>query len=123
MRKQKGPHLSLALQIHEALDEPFDRHGEPALGYKIVNAIKAAITKALRRGEDVYVKGFGTFRVIERTPRRTGHNIVTGEPVFSPVPIAHRPRNIVIFIPSEPLKAMLNLDSPNYKERRSMETW
>jgi DNA-binding protein HU-beta len=45
---------------------------------KALDAVLEAISKALQKGDDVVLTGFGTFSVRER-PARTGHNPKTGE--------------------------------------------
>lgn len=47
---------------------------------RAVDAMTAAIGKALKEGDTVVITGFGTFSVRER-PARTGHNPKTGEPM------------------------------------------
>jgi DNA-binding protein HU-beta len=45
---------------------------------KALDAVLAAIAKALREGDAVVLTGFGTFLMRER-PARTGHNPKTGQ--------------------------------------------
>lgn len=45
-----------------------------------VEAILDAIVKAMSRGEEVAITGFGTFRVVKRAAR-TGRNPKTGESI------------------------------------------
>lgn len=47
---------------------------------KAVDAILAAVGKALKEGDAVVLTGFGTFSIRER-PARTGHNPKTGQPM------------------------------------------
>ncbi len=56
---------------------------------KAVDAVFDAIKAALTKGEEVGIKGFGTFSAIER-PERTGRNPRTGEPV--PIPASKAPK-------------------------------
>ena len=56
---------------------------------KAVDAVFEAIIAALARGEEVGIKGFGTFAVIER-PARMGRNPGTGVPV--PIPASRAPK-------------------------------
>ncbi len=51
-----------------------------ATASKAVDAMTAAIGKALNEGDSVVITGFGTFSVRER-PARTGHNPKTGSPM------------------------------------------
>jgi DNA-binding protein HU-beta len=50
---------------------------------KVVNRVFALIADALKKGEDVRVTGFGTFRSVE-TKERTGRNPRTGEEIQIP---------------------------------------
>jgi DNA-binding protein HU-beta len=52
--------------------------GSKAMGAAAVDAVFEAISKALARGEEVQVSGFGKFEVRNR-PARTGRNPRTGE--------------------------------------------
>lgn len=112
----------LAFLISELLDLPLDDHGEPKEGLRIVRAIITAITRALRRGESVVVRGFGIFRVVPGVPRRTGHNFLTPTFDISPVPLTSRARSRVVFEPSEQVRAMLN-GGTTWDEHRAMEIW
>ena len=47
---------------------------------KILQIIFFEITEALCRGENIEIRGFGTFKVVERAPR-TGRNPRTGSEV------------------------------------------
>jgi len=51
-----------------------------------VDAVFGAITKALSRGEEVAVSGFGTFRVV-KVKARMGHNPKTGEKLQIPASV------------------------------------
>ncbi|HSM01237.1 MAG TPA: HU family DNA-binding protein [Acidimicrobiia bacterium] len=51
-----------------------------AMGGAAVDAVIDAITKALAKGDEVQIAGFGKFEVRDR-PARTGRNPRTGEPV------------------------------------------
>lgn len=112
----------LARTIHETLDLPPDAHGDPSDGIAIVHAILNSMRDALRRGEDITIKGFGTFTIVHGKPRRTGSNFITQQGTRSPVPITHRPKSYVVFKPSEQVLAMLNLGT-NWDEKRAMEIW
>ena len=50
---------------------------------KVVDAVFASITAALKSGDDVRLVGFGTFSVTERTVR-AGRNPRTGETIVIP---------------------------------------
>lgn len=51
---------------------------------KATDAVFAAITDALKSGDDVRIVGFGSFSVSER-PAREGRNPRTGETIAIPV--------------------------------------
>lgn len=135
-RTQKGrmSQVDFALIIHEALDLPLDPvTRRPKLGLKIVKAMQKAMTEALRRGEEVTVRGFGKFHISEGrkryhvpkpavfNPGVFGHKytVYSDEPLFLPA------RKRVVFQPSVQLTAMLNVDdNPNYDEKyRAIDKW
>ena len=60
-----------------------------AQAQRAVDAVFAAITKSLSRGEDVTVTGFGTFRTA-KFAARTGRNPQTGESIQ--IPASVRPK-------------------------------
>ena len=45
-----------------------------------VDCVVSSITKALKKGEDVTIVGFGTFKVVKRKAR-VGRNPATGEEI------------------------------------------
>jgi DNA-binding protein HU-beta len=45
-----------------------------------VDCVLSSITKSLKKGEDVVLTGFGTFKVVKRKARR-GRNPYTGEEI------------------------------------------
>jgi DNA-binding protein HU-beta len=53
---------------------------------KAVEAVFAAITKSLARGEEVTVTGFGTFKTM-KAAARSGRNPKTGEKIHIPASI------------------------------------
>lgn len=95
---------------------------------KVLNAILDTIKHALLRHEKVYIKGFGTFKIVERTHRPTPNSIVASGGRCRPLACApdlsyYTPRRVLIFQPSLPFMAMLNANSPNYKEQRTQQLW
>ena len=64
----------------------------------ILNEILAQIVAALNRGEEIELRGFGSFRVKQRSARR-GRNPKTGEPVDIPA------KQVPFFKPGKELKA------------------
>ncbi|MGB4705382.1 MAG: HU family DNA-binding protein [Candidatus Saccharicenans sp.] len=66
-----------------------------------VNLFFEALKEAILRGEEIELRGFGSFRFRQRAPR-SGRNPRTGEPVKVP------PKKVLYFKPSKLLKEMLN---------------
>ena len=67
----------------------------------IVESALRSIVTALRKGEEVEIRGFGSFRFRNRAPRK-GRNPKTGEKVDVP------PKRIAYFKMGKELKASLN---------------
>jgi integration host factor subunit beta len=67
----------------------------------IVEAALRSIVNALRGGQEVEIRGFGSFRFRNRAPRK-GRNPKTGEKVDVP------PKRIPYFKMGKELKALLN---------------
>ena len=115
---------TLAKEIHDLLDLPRDKWGDPRLGRKIIATILTSMKEALYRGEEIYIEGFGTFKTVTRKARRTNFNFVSRNPTHvSTVPMEHEAKKKVIFVPSQILLSMLNLDTPNSKQRRIIAGW
>lgn len=72
-----------------------------ATAIKAVDGIVDKITQSLINGEDVSLRGFGTFRTYE-VSERNGRNVRTGAPITIP---AH---TTVKFKPGVELKTKLN---------------
>ncbi len=68
---------------------------------KAVDAVFEAITKALKKGDDVRLVGFGTFDVVKRAASE-GRNPRTGEKIK--IPASKQPK----FRPGKGLKDALN---------------
>ena len=66
-----------------------------------VNLFFQTIKEAILRGEEIELRGFGSFRFRQRGAR-SGRNPRTGEPVEVP------PKKVLYFKPSKLLKNMLN---------------
>ncbi len=66
-----------------------------------VNLFFQTIKDALKRGEEIELRGFGSFRFRKRGAR-SGRNPRTGKKVDVP------PKNVVYFKPSKILKNMIN---------------
>ncbi|MFA9453610.1 MAG: HU family DNA-binding protein [Candidatus Aminicenantaceae bacterium] len=66
-----------------------------------VNLFFETIKDALHRGEEIELRGFGSFRFRTRDAR-AGRNPRTGEPVQVP------PKKVLYFKPSKLLKNMIN---------------
>ncbi len=65
-------------ELGDAVAEAFG--GNKAMGGAAVDAVVAAVTGALAKGEKVSIAGFGNFEVRHRAARM-GRNPRTGEPV------------------------------------------
>jgi integration host factor subunit beta len=66
-----------------------------------VNLFFDTIKEALKRGEEIELRGFGSFRFRERGAR-SGRNPRTGDPVQVP------PKKVLYFKPSKLLKDLIN---------------
>lgn len=71
----------------------------------IVDAVFRSIVEALRRGEKIELRGFGSFRLRRREPRR-GRNPKTGDRVDVPS------KQVPYFKPGKELKELINGGSP-----------
>ena len=67
----------------------------------VVQTVLGNIVEALRRGEKVELRGFGSFRLRRRDARR-GRNPKTGSRVDVP------PKSVPYFRPGKELKALIN---------------
>jgi integration host factor subunit beta len=66
-----------------------------------VNLFFQTIKEAILKGEEIEIRGFGSFRFRKRTSR-SGRNPRTGEPVKIP------PKKVLYFKPSKLLKELIN---------------
>jgi integration host factor subunit beta len=66
-----------------------------------VNLFFDTIKDAILKGEEIEVRGFGSFRFRQRPPR-SGRNPRTGDPVAVP------PKKVLYFKPSKLLKELIN---------------
>jgi integration host factor subunit beta len=87
--------LDLVKAVAKALELP---HAE---GARIVELIFDGIVRALRRGDKVAIRGFGSFRLRQRGGR-TARNPKTGARVEVPA------KKIPYFTPGRELKALIN---------------
>ena len=77
----------------------------------IVEAIFDSVVRSLHTGDEIEVRGFGSFRIRQRQPR-VGRNPKTGTRVDVPS------KKITYFKPSKELKDLVNhSDSPGGKTR------
>ncbi len=67
-----------------------------------VNLFFETIKEAILRGEEIELRGFGSFRFRQRNSR-SGRNPRTGEPVHVP------PKTVLYFKPSKILKNLINI--------------
>ena len=70
----------------------------------IVETVFQSIIDALHRGEKIELRGFGSFRLRQREPRK-GRNPKTGDKVDVP------PKMVPYFKPGKELKDLLNRDA------------
>ncbi len=71
----------------------------------IVDTVFRSIITALRRGEKIELRGFGSFRLRQREPRK-GRNPKTGDRVDVP------PKRIPYFKPGKELRELINREPP-----------
>ena len=71
----------------------------------IVDTVFRSIITALHRGEKIELRGFGSFRLRQREPRR-GRNPKTGDRVDVP------PKRIPYFKPGKELRELINREPP-----------
>ena len=69
----------------------------------IVDTVFRSIIDALQRGEKIELRGFGSFRLRQREPRK-GRNPKTGDRVDVP------PKKVPYFKPGKELKELINRD-------------
>ena len=69
----------------------------------IVDTVFQSIIDALQRGEKIELRGFGSFRLRQREPRK-GRNPKTGDKVDVP------PKKVPYFKPGKELKDLINRD-------------
>lgn len=68
----------------ELIDRVSEKTGLPRrLSRQAVESLVASVKRSLQRGEDVHIVGFGSFKVLNRAPRR-GRNPRTGQLINVP---------------------------------------
>ena len=72
---------------------------------RLVEIVFESIVESLNQGEEIELRGFGSFRVRERGARR-GRNPKTGDPVNIPA------KRVPYFKPGKELKELINGNSP-----------
>jgi integration host factor subunit beta len=70
----------------------------------IVDTVFRSIVTALQRGEKIELRGFGSFRLRQREPRK-GRNPKTGDKVDVP------PKKVPYFKPGKELKELINRET------------
>ena len=70
----------------------------------IVDTVFESIIEALKRGEKIELRGFGSFRLRKREPRK-GRNPKTGDKVDVP------PKRVPYFKPGKELKDLINRET------------
>jgi integration host factor subunit beta len=71
----------------------------------VVETVFRSIIEALQRGEKIELRGFGSFRLRQREPRK-GRNPKTGDKVDVP------PKKVPYFKPGKELKELINQEPP-----------
>jgi integration host factor subunit beta len=79
----------------------------------IVDTVFRTIIDALHRGEKIELRGFGSFRLRRREPRK-GRNPKTGDKVEVP------PKKVPYFKPGKELKELINRDSSGDDQANTM---
>ena len=77
----------------------------------IVDTVFRSIIEALHRGEKIELRGFGSFRLRKREPRK-GRNPKTGDKVDVP------PKKVPYFKPGKELKELINKEPAPPRRRR-----
>ena len=77
----------------------------------IVDTVFKSIIDALHRGEKIELRGFGSFRLRKREPRK-GRNPKTGDKVDVP------PKKVPYFKPGKELKELINRETADHRARR-----
>jgi integration host factor subunit beta len=75
----------------------------------IVDTVFRSIIEALHRGEKIELRGFGSFRLRKREPRK-GRNPKTGDKVDVP------PKKVPYFKPGKELKELINREADGSAE-------
>jgi len=106
---EQGPEIAAALggsmtkaELVEEVSRVSDltkKHSEV-----IVDTVFRSIITALHRGEKIELRGFGSFRLRRREPRK-GRNPKTGDKVDVP------PKKVPYFKPGKELKELINRDT------------
>ena len=81
----------------------------------IVDTVFRSIIEALHRGEKIELRGFGSFRLRKREPRK-GRNPKTGDKVDVP------PKKVPYFKPGKELKELINREPAGQSSPRQPET-
>lgn len=120
--------IDLALMLNDVLELKIDpiKH-YPTAAMTIVNTIAKSMADALRRGERVRIRGFGTFSIRTKATKYVAnmrlHNY-RGQFTATKEKQLVKGKKYVYFFPDRQLKALLNQhDGLNYEERRAMKLW
>ena len=79
----------------------------------IVDTVFESIIEALKRGEKIELRGFGSFRLRKREPRK-GRNPKTGDKVDVP------PKRVPYFKPGKELKDLINKETGEPSRRAEL---
>ena len=116
----------LAEELTELLDLPKKKCLE------LIDTVIQVVKTALQEGQDVSIRGLGTFKIRERKSRMVPHAFLLNprgdnkELHISPVPIKSRARKYIVFTPCASLDAWINIQG-NFKltinQRRAIRWW
>jgi integration host factor subunit beta len=99
----KDPHMTGGSMTKAELVEEVSRVSDLTKKHSevIVDTVFKSIIDALHRGEKIELRGFGSFRLRKREPRK-GRNPKTGDKVDVP------PKKVPYFKPGKELKELIN---------------
>lgn len=114
----------LAREIHELLELPLGDMNR--VGQKIITTVFKTLADGLKRGESVYIRGFGKFS-IRTSKAHTSPNIILhaskGSFTFSKTPIEIKSKKYVHFAPCRAFTAMVDYQSPTPKSQALIHKW
>jgi integration host factor subunit beta len=109
-RERPGASMTKAELVEEVsrVSDLTKKHSE-----MIVDTVFKSIISALHRGEKIELRGFGSFRLRQREPRK-GRNPKTGDRVDVP------PKKVPYFKPGKELKELINKSAESAESAESV---